>query len=216
MYPIWSFQMKQSIIRFAACALAAFSFSAAQAQSGGEYVPPAGMQQYGGNQIFSETPAATASPQLSAPLPGGWYGQEGLYTPFATWTMTADQQHAYLLTIQKIWPWVFDGVQAWEVNDEMAEIVDIVLEEIADCSKAMFFVDLAVDTLHQELVLRKVARALRQTVYWLYNHVYSPISTYYTVQDLIDDVFENSNYKICVNTAAWQWRTPMDLAYWDY
>jgi len=208
--------MKQNIARFTACALAAFSFSAAQAQSGGEYAPSADMPQSSVSQIVAEAPAAAASPQLSLPLPGGWYGQKNWYTPFSTWTMTADQQNAYLLTIQKIWPWVFDGVEAWEVNDEMAEIVDIVLEEIADCSKAMFFVNITVDALHQELVLRKVARALGQTVYWLYKHVYSNISTYNTVENLIDVVSENSQYKICVNTAAWQWRTPMDMAYWDY
>jgi len=208
--------MKQTIIRFAACTLAAFSLSAAQAQSGGEYVPFADMQQYGDSQIFLEAPAVTASPQLSGPLPGGWHGQENLYAPFATWTMTEDQQYAYLLTIQKIWPWVFDSVQAWEVNDEMAEIVDIVLEEIADCSQAMFFIDFTVDTLHQELILRRAARALGQTVYWLYTYVYSPISNYKTVKNLIDVIYENSSYRVCVNTAAWQWRTPMDLAYWDY
>jgi len=99
--------MKQSIIRFAACTLAAFSFSAAQAQSGGEYAPPAGLQQYGGSQILAQAPAATAAPQLSALLPDGWYGQENLYTPFSTWTLAADQQNAYLLTILKIWPWVY-------------------------------------------------------------------------------------------------------------
>jgi len=184
MCSIWNFQMKQNIARFAACALAAFSFSAAQAQSGGEYALSAGMPQYGGSQIVTETPATTASPQLPGQLPGGWYGQKSLYTPFSTWTMTADQQHAYLLTIQKIWPWLFNNAQAWEVNDEMAEIVDIVLEEIADCSKAMFFVSLTVDTLHQELILRKAARVLGQVVYWLYN-VYSVYSTVNTGRSLV-------------------------------
>jgi len=80
----------------------------------------------------------------------------------------------------------------------------------------MFFIDLTVGTLHQELVLRKVERALGQVVYWLYINIYSNISNYNTVKNLINIVLENSSYKVCVNTAAWQWRTPLDLAYWDY
>jgi|GEM_PF-1498710 len=209
--------MKKSIIRFAACTVAAFSFSAAHAQFDAEYALPTDMQQYGGSQILDEGLATTAFPQLSGQLPGGWYGQgENWYTPFATWSLTADQQNAYLLTIKKIWPLGFGGVQALEVNDAMAEIVDIVLEEIATCSEAMYLVNLTFDSLRQDLILRKVARALGQTVYWLYN-AYSTISDISdAVNGWIDVTSGNSSYKVCVNTAAWQWRTPLELAYWDY
>jgi len=200
--------MKRNLISAIVSSAALFSMPAAQAQD-----LPA--MQWTSHEVNYPTDVAPVFCQLPAQFLNTWQTQKNLYTPFATYSLTPEQQAAYLLLIKKIWPWVYDDMEAWEVNDEMAEIVSIVLEEIANCSKAMVYPQ-ALAFFYDYLINRRIERILNgiSGVTLIYPEFISTgNSSIFAIINLVDN---NRYYKSCVYTAAWQWRSAFEIAYGNY
>jgi len=128
--------------------------------------------------------------------------------PFATYNLTPEEQEAYLDLIHEFWPWNYYGMEAWEINDNMADILTTMVETIADCSQGFAIVNIMVDLINSKYQGKfpNTKKAWRD---FIKNH-----------SDMIAQALGilryNRNYRPCVDTAAWHWKSPFDIAYWDY
>jgi len=139
-----------------------------------------------------------------------WYADlnDGLIQPYATYSLTPEEQEAYLAIIKALWPWNYSNMQANEVNDAMADIINKMLWEISNCSKAMVGVHI---------------------IAIIYSHFISG-GTIKSLDDLKDFIEDNDDaivgminvirgnmwYRTCADTAAWIWKSPFEIAYGDY
>jgi len=205
--------MKRKLITSLAAAVAGFSFSVAQAETFENNLPS--------TESTIQLPVVnglnygdSASCQTAGQWVESWKPLDDLYSPFATYTLTYEQQVEYLSLIQKIWPWNYSYMQPWEVNDAMADVVNIVMEEIISCSQAMPYIQFVADVYTFFLERRAERGGSYQWAISLYaDHVKDNISDIFTTIDLVEGL---TTYKSCVNTAAWYWRSPFEMAYWDY
>jgi len=193
--------MKHKLIPAIVFSAAMFSMPVVQAQA----TDPSGAQLYAD---------ATVSCQLPVQLLDTRQESKNLYTPFAVNTLTPEQQAAYLALIQKIWPWVYDDMEEWEISDEMADIVNIVLEEIAHCSRAMAEIQQA-EFLYEQILGFRIARILGHsgpTIPWP-DFASDNIVHIFNMMEVVEGSWR---YRSCVYTAAWVWKSAMEMAYQGY
>jgi len=197
--------MKKNIIS-TAIALAAFCTVSAQAQS-------EGVPQYHWNEVPLHPvdnlviDGACLQPSL---LLNEWYADlnDGLIQPYATYSLTPEEQAAYLAIIQALWPYNYGSMQAHEVNDAMAEIINKMLWEISKCSKAMVGLHMATIIYSHFLSMGSI-----KTVLELAEFIYDYQDD---IVGMIDVIRGNMWYRTCTDTAAWIWKSPFDIAYGDY
>jgi len=70
-----------------------------------------------------------------------WLIQKNGYQGLVTYSLSPEEQAAYLSLIQTIWPYNFYWLNSSEVNDDMAEVTHIVIWEIFNCAKNLGALD---------------------------------------------------------------------------
>jgi len=138
-----------------------------------------------------------------------WYGpQDPVYAPFATYSLTSEQQAYYLSLIQLFWPGTYAYMQAWEVSDEMAQIINAMIEAVANCSQGIAAVQV-----FTQLVFDFIQGDFPKT----------PEDWYYFIEENFDVISQalgnnryNRKYMACLNSVAWYWRSTFEMTYLDY
>jgi len=148
-------------------------------------------------------------PTTAALLSDDWFNQrDDMYVPFATYSLTPAQQAYYLALIKAFWPGPYDYMQPWEVSDEMAQIINSMLEAVANCSQGIAAVEVFTN-----LIFEFIQGDFPKT----------PKEWYDFIEDNFDPIIQaiggnryNRKYMICLNSVAWYWRSTFDIVYWDY
>lgn len=112
--------------------------------------------------------------------------------------LTPEMRQGYIDVIHKIWPNVLDRYTANDVTDEVADIMDTVLNSIVSCSEAMALIHELYEDFYMPFKINKWRTLIKETI-----DVFS---------DWLDALEENRQYKVCVTTAAWQWRSVIEMA----
>jgi len=147
-------------------------------------------------------------PQAPALLLQEWNDWEDWYQPFATYSISPEEQAAYLALIQEFWPGVYDDMQPWEINDEMADVINTMVETIADCSQGLATVNSFVGAV----------KTFRDT-----SGLLNPNKWAKFIKNYKDDLLQglgllryNRRHKHCITVASANWRTTFEMAYGQY
>lgn len=112
--------------------------------------------------------------------------------------LTPEMRQNYIDVIHKIWPRVMDRYNANDVTDEVVDMMDTILNSIAECSKAMEIIEEIYDEFYMPFKINKwrkiVSGALDVFEVW------------------IKDLETHKRYQICITSAAWKWRSVMEMA----
>jgi len=126
-----------------ACAAALFCLSTAQAQTFAAHGP------VDAETALDHAGDVAASCQISGQFLDGAHILQDLYAPFAMYTMTPEQQAVYLAMIHAIWQGPYWDTDPEEINDDMAQVVNIVLWEIARCANKLGFLGPKMEYINQ-------------------------------------------------------------------
>jgi hypothetical protein len=111
--------------------------------------------------------------------------------------LTSEQKAGYVAAIAAIWPNMsYNDVD--NISDEVAEIMDTVLDSIKTCSIALAGINALYDSFY----------GIATGTSW--RDVLAAAIT--TIASWIDSVRTNQTYKACVSTAAANWRSAVELA----
>lgn len=112
--------------------------------------------------------------------------------------LTQEMKQGYIDVIHKIWPNVLNRYSADDVTEEVAEIIDTVLNSITNCSNGMALVHELFEDFYMPFKINKWRTLIKEAF-----DVFS---------DWLDALEENRKYKVCVTNAAWQWRSVIEMA----
>lgn len=116
--------------------------------------------------------------------------------------LTPQLRENYIRAVHKIWPDTVGRYKASHVNEEVARIMDNVLNEIAECSKSMALIHELFEDFYMPFKLNKWRKIIMETI-----DVYV---------DWLDALEENRVYRSCVVGASRNWKSPMSLALEGY
>jgi len=149
------------------------------------------------------------SPENNNLFLNDWYDpQDPVYEPFATYSLTPEEQAAYLALIQEFWPGVYDNMQPWEINDEMADVINTMVETIANCSQGLAAVNSFVGAVK---TFRDTSGLLNPKKWATFIRKYK--------QDLLQGLGilrYNRRHGHCVTVASANWRSTFEMAYGQY
>jgi len=145
-----------------------------------------------------------------SPFLNQWYDDwdDGLIQPYAAYSLTPEQQEAYLKIIKAFWPYNYSSMQAYEVNDEMADIIDKMLWEVSNCSTALTSVHM-ITLIYSHFLSMGTIKTVLELAEFIYDNQEDIVG-------MIDVIRGNVWYRTCANNAAWIWKSPFDIAYGDY
>jgi len=130
------------------------------------------------------------------------------YSPFATYSLTPEEQVAYLAFIQMFWPGTFDYMQPWEVSDEMAAIINTMIETVADCSQGLASVQILTEFLF-DVIGAKKPKTSEEWEDFIEEH-------YEIIAQAFGNMRYNRKYRACINVTSANWRSTFEMLYWDY
>jgi len=183
--------------------------SAAQAQATHQSYSSTDMQTLPSFAACSPDGVAAILPSTANFFLSDWHAQqEDMYVPFATYSLTPAQQAYYLALIKAFWPGPYDNMQPWEVSDDMAQIINSMLEAVANCSQGIAAVEV-----FTQLIFEFIQGDFPKT----------PDDWYDFIEEHFDTIIQaiggnryNRKYMACLNSVAWYWRSTFDMTYWDY
>jgi len=133
---------------------------------------------------------------------------EYYYSPFATYSLTPEEQAAYLAFIQMFWPGTYDYMQPWEVSDEMAAIINTMIETVADCSRGLASVQILTEFLF-DVIGAKKPKTVEDWKEFIKEH-------YEIIAQAFGQMRYNRKYRACINVTAANWRSTFEMTYWGY
>jgi len=133
-----------------------------------------------------------------------WFSQQPLYNmPFSIYTLTPEEKAVYLALIQQFWPWNYSGMQASEINNAMAGIINTMLEEINQCSRGLAAMEILTNFITGGPKNPKDwAKFIRE------NHE--------AIGQVLGQVHKSRMYRACINVAAASHRSDFDMAYFGF
>jgi|GEM_PF-610649 len=133
---------------------------------------------------------------------------QSYYSPFATYSLTPEEQAGYLAFIKMFWPWVYNNMEPWEINDEMAAIINTMIEVVADCSQGLASVQILTEFLF-DVITGKIPRTAEDWKNFIKEH-------YDVIAQAFGNMRYNRKYIACINVTAANWRSTFEMAYWNY
>jgi len=180
-------------------AVTLLAFSSVQAQTAQKHTPAVeqSMTPYG-QMYTSNCLQVSADVRDEGLVQKNWQG-------YATYSFSPEEQAAYLSIIQRVWPYNFYWLDPSEVNDDMAEVANIVLWEIFNCANHLGAWDaIIIDTLSA----LKGPLGNWQDAEFLEQNQYEILAA-------LDAIGWNWKRKGCIAVAAANWRSVMEAAYAD-
>lgn len=113
-------------------------------------------------------------------------------------TLTNEEQEKYIGLVHEFWPATKPYYTAADVNEEVAGIVDNVVDEVVRASRAVGFVAEIVKNLMPLLIDRGPQAVIKNFLSLLY--------------DLVKLLKENRRYRFIVDTAALKNRSALEIA----
>jgi len=132
-----------------------------------------------------------------------WFSQQYLYTPFSIHYLSAEEKAKYLALIQQFWPWNYTNMQASEVNNIMAGIINTMLEEINRCSRGLAAM---------EVLTNFITGGPKSPKDWA-NFIRK---NHEAIGQALGQINKNRMYRICINNAARNYKSAFDEAYRIY
>jgi hypothetical protein len=112
-------------------------------------------------------------------------------------SLTNEQKAAYVAAIDAIWPGLPSN-NIGNISDEVAEIMDTVLDSIKTCSKALAGVEAVYDVFYDVVT----GTSWRDVL----------VSAIGAIAGWIDSVRTDQLYRICVVVTAANWRSAIQMA----
>jgi len=143
-------------------------------------------------------------------LLNNWYSpHDPVVTPFfSTYSLTPEEQAFYLALIQQFWPGVYDNMQPWEINDDMADVINTMFTEIIYCSQAMSAVHGLFDAL-QGFLTGNMPKTISAWAGFLRDRATE-------IHDALTKIQYNRMYRSCITVVSANWRTTFEMAYGQY
>jgi len=177
-----------------------FSFPAAQAQQ------PAFVDVQETQLYFDDIPQPQALPQY--PLLLSSQLLQYYYAPHVKYSLSYEEQQAYLELIQEFWPWNYYNLPPEKISDDMAEIVNTMVAEIANCSQGLETIYRGVKVT-MRFMMGGIPRSLMEWANFIVKNRNDLMKTFGIMKT-------NKRHQMCINSTAWYWKTPFEISYRDY
>ena len=112
-------------------------------------------------------------------------------------SLTNEQKAGYVVAIAAIWPNLSNNTVN-NISDEVAGIMDTVLESIKTCSLGFAAIDILFDVIYNT----STATTWKDLLVTAFN----------AVSDWVNALMNNQQYQACVVTAAANWRSAIEMA----
>jgi len=199
----------KTVLSFFALAASLFAHGA-QAQAVQDYLPVDDAQALSFCATCVPIETGTFLPPAESLLfLNDWYDQqEPVISFFSTYSLTPEEQGLYLSLIQQFWPGVYDNMQPWEINDDMADVINSMLTEIIYCSQAM-------STVHglSKALTKFLTGGMPKTIGSWAKFVWKRATE---ISDAMNKIQTNRMYRSCITVASANWRTEFEMAYGQY
>lgn len=113
-------------------------------------------------------------------------------------SLTPELREHYILAINKIWPDFQGRFNSNHVTDEVADMMDTVLNSISQCSDAMALIHELYEDFYMPFSLNKWRKIIKEAI-----DVY---------QDWLEALDEDRTYRVCVLNAARTWKSSIFMA----